>query len=113
MSLSCSCDYGDDPAWYYRPPKDYSILEASKRKRCGSCKELIDIGSTVALFRCSRPVRTEIEERIYGDAGYIEIADKFLCEECADLYFNLYELGFTCIAPDEDMRDLVKLYNRR
>lgn len=109
MSLSCSCDSSEEYSWSYTPANDYSILETSRRKRCSSCNNLIDLGSTVALFQIERPVRTFIEESIYDD-GWIPLANKYLCEECADLYFSLQDLGFSCVAPDENMKDLIKLY---
>jgi hypothetical protein len=34
----------------------------------------------------------------------------FHCEVCADLFFSLRELGFECVAPDENMRELVLEY---
>lgn len=113
MPLLCSCDFIDDCDWYYTPPADYSIFEALVRKRCSSCKSLIDIGATIARFEITRPPKTWVEEKIYGEDGDIYMADKLLCEKCADLYFSFRELGFNCVAPDEDMLDLAKLYSQQ
>ena len=106
MSLSCSCDFDGDYDWYFYAPDDYSTLETSHRKRCSSCNTLVDIGSTIARFECYRQPKWEVEISIYGEDGEIPIADKILCEECADIYFSLYELGFECISPTENMRGL-------
>jgi len=111
MSLSCSCDYSDDPSWYVWVPDDYSEMPAFKRrKRCSSCGELIDAGSVVAVFERTRSPRSDIEEAIYGEGDTIQLADQYLCETCADLFFSLREIGFTCVMPDENMRDLVREY---
>jgi len=110
MSLSCSCDFDGDCSWYYTPPKDFSELKTSRRKRCTSCNTLIDIGATVASFGIERPVRSFVEEEIYGDDGMICMANKYLCEKCAGIYFSLDDLGFSCVAPDENMTELVEQY---
>lgn len=110
MPLSCSCDYGDDFSWMYSPPNDYSTLATKRRKRCSSCNKLIDIGAVCAKFIRSRAPISDVEVSIYGEDGEIDLADMHLCEECADMWFSLYELGFQCVAPDEDMRDLCRQY---
>lgn len=112
MPLSCSCDYdGDgDYAWSYSPPKDYSVFGGKRRKRCSSCNALIDIGAICAKFARNRLPISDVEERIYGEDGEIDLADMTLCEECADMYFSLSALGFKCVAPDENMRDLCREY---
>jgi len=51
-----------------------------------------------------------VEERIVGEGNEIYLADVYLCETCADLFFSLQDLGFSCVLPDEDMRELVKEY---
>ena len=109
MSLSCSCDSDGDYAWFYSTPNDYTTLQTKRRRRCKSCNELIAIGSICTKFEIHRPPQSEVEERIYcGDD--VPLAPMFHCEECADMFFNLNELGFKCISPDEDVRQLVKEY---
>lgn len=112
MSLSCSCNWDGDYDWYFSVPTDYSILNTSKRKRCMSCKTLIAIGACCTEFPRTREARTEVELAIYGegDTEAIRLASYWLCEECSDLYFSLLELGFECISPDENMRELVHEY---
>jgi len=109
MPLTCYCetDY-EDYDWFYIAPSDFSQFSGTRRKRCSSCNELINIGEDVAAFSCYRPPRTFVEERIYGEGGEVPIADKYLCESCAGIYFSLRELGFECVAPDENMRELAK-----
>lgn len=111
MPLGCECDYDGDYDWYYWAPDDYQHLATTKRKRCSSCKELIDIGAVCTEFTRSREVRTEIERRIYGegDPQAIWLASYWLCEECSDLYFSLSELEF-CVSPTDNMRGLVREY---
>ena len=78
------------------------------RCRCSSCKRIIDTGAIVAKFECFRNSETAMEWKIYADE--VPLAPKYLCEECADLYFSLFELGFECIGPGENMRELVAEY---
>ncbi len=108
MSLSCGYNDGDF-SWFYTPPNDFTPFEGPKRKRCSSCKELIDIGALSLKFSCYRPPKDEIEDRIHGEDGEIPIADKHLCEKCGDQYFNLSELGF-CIDITNNIMDLLKEY---
>ena len=112
MPLSCSCDF--DPyeygAWSYATPDDYQALDRRRAVRCSSCHALIKPGETSIQFIRWRSVVSDIEARIYGDDGEVPLGPMFHCEVCADLYFSLSELGFECIAPDENMRELVTEY---
>ena len=109
MPLSCSCSYDDAP-WFYFHPEDYSVMPPRARRcRCSSCRELIDAGATVAAFERSRPTCSDVEDSIWGGDD-VPMATWFLCERCTDLYFSLYELGFQCVAPDDDMREMVQEY---
>ena len=111
MPLTCSCDYGDDYDYYVQSPNDYSEMPIFKRRRrCASCGTLIDHGAIVAKFERTRCPQTDIEDAIYGAGPSIPLADQYLCETCADLYFSLSELGFECVMPDENMRELVREY---
>ena len=108
MPLSCGCNYDGDYSYYFEIPSDYSTLNTSRRVRCVSCKSLIDVGDTIVSFTCYREPNSDIEERIYHDE--VPIANKRFCERCGDLYFSLYELGFECVSPDDNMLELVKEY---
>ena len=110
MSLSCKCDYDGDFGSYYSHPNNYTTLQTTMRKRCKSCNELIDKGAICTKFDIHRSPKYEVEEKIYGEDGEIELAPMYHCESCADMYFNLQELGFECISLYEDMRKLVKEY---
>ena len=111
MSLSCSCDY-DDFAWYYRAADDYSTLSTKRRRRCSSCQSLIDIGATVMEFTRTREALSDIEEKIYGSGNdAVNLASWYMCEECADLYFSLCDLGFDCVSLDDNMHDVVREYH--
>ena len=108
MSLSCSCGSGDYE-WYYQAENDYREMPKQKRrKRCaGGCNRLINGGDLCLPLWRTREPRTDIEENIYGDE--VPIATWYLCEECADLYFSITELGY-CITMEIDinMRELAK-----
>jgi hypothetical protein len=112
MPLSCSCAFDpyDDGAWFYDSPDDYQPLDRPRAVRCASCKALIKPGDTTIQFTRWRGVTSDIEARFYGDDGEVPLGPMFHCEVCADLYFSLAELGFECIAPDENMRELVQEY---
>jgi hypothetical protein len=71
---------------------------------------LIKPGDTTIQFVRWRGVASDIEARIYGDDGEVPLGPMFHCEVCADLFFSLIELGFECVAPDENMRELVQEY---
>lgn len=106
------CEYDDEFAdWFYMSPADFSILDTSRRKRCCSCKTLIEKNAVVLKFKRFRYFRTEIEEKIYGDSE-IGIAAWYMCEPCGDQYMNLSSLGF-CIDLEENMFDLLKEYQER
>jgi len=106
MSLTCSCD--GDYDWYYDKPDDYSLLETNRRRRCVSCNDLIELGATVTLHTCWRPPNCDYEENRFGDE--VQLANKYHCEKCADIEFNLTELGF-CINLGDNMNDLLHDYH--
>lgn len=109
MPLACGY-YDGDFEWYYVVPHDYTVAQptrSGRRKKC-SCGTFINPGELCAEFDRSRNSRNEIEERIYGDA--VPLANRFLCERCADLYFSLTELGFDQVSPNENMIELAKEY---
>ena len=106
MGLSCSCDDGGD-VWYY-PPDDYTKMPPyPHRRRCFSCKDVIQWTAICTAFSVCRAPSSDIEEVIYGDE--VVAAPRFLCERCSDLYFSLDELGF-CVNLGDDMRELVREY---
>jgi predicted RNA-binding Zn-ribbon protein involved in translation (DUF1610 family) len=106
VSLSCYC--GDNFDWWYEIPEDFSAMPAFKRRRrCASCRKLIDPGSTVSKFRCWRAPNNDIEDDIYGTE--IPLAERYLCERCGDLFFSLHELGY-CLDISDNMAELVAQY---
>ena len=100
MSLSCSCDYDDDVAYWIRKPKDYT--KSNNECNCASCNKQIIKDAICIEFVCWANDE--------GDHGE-DLPSLFLCEECSDIYFNLDELGFECIGPQEDMRELLEEYH--
>jgi type II secretory ATPase GspE/PulE/Tfp pilus assembly ATPase PilB-like protein len=72
---------------------------------------MLNEGDTVTEHTRSRDSKTDIEYEIYGEGpDAIPLASMYLCETCSDLYFSLRELGFECVTPDENMRELVAEY---
>lgn len=107
VALSCYC--GGDYDWWYYPPSDFSTLATKRGRRCCSCRTWMRPGATVARFECWREPKNVVEERIYGDE--VPMRDRYMCEECAGLYFSLDELGY-CYTMGESVRDLVREYAR-
>jgi len=96
MGLSCSC--GGDYGYYYFPPVDFSIMpERSRRTRCFSCGKFLNKNDEVLKFDCCR-----------GDD--VEMAPKFYCSRCGEIYFNLSDIGY-CITLGERMEDLLAEYH--
>lgn len=96
MSISCTCGDGDYE-WWCEPADNYQYLDTLRRKRCDSCHKLINHGTHCLKFFKWRSPRSDIEERIHGEEVYL--APFYFCEECADLYFSIIELGY-CISMD-------------
>lgn len=111
MSLSCSydCDWELGPgARYFDPDDDFSPMpEGRRRKRCHSCRKLIEPNTPVIRLPEFKCAATDIEEKIYGDA--IPMADKYLCEECGEIYLNLSAAGYECLLQDA-MQDNLREY---
>jgi len=108
MGLSCSCPDWDGDGWYYIPAsEDFTKLNTKTRKRCCSCKELIDVGADSLKFkRCRGPI-SDVEERICGDE--VRIAPWYMCEKCGEQYMNLEDLGY-CIYIGDNMFQLLEEY---
>jgi hypothetical protein len=102
--LSCSCH--DGCSWWYTYKEDFIKLETNKRKRCCSCKVLIDKGSEVIAIERWRNPNTDIEERIHGDE--VPLAFNYLCEKCGEIFLNLQAYGYCGIDPSENMQELLE-----
>jgi hypothetical protein len=112
LSYSCG-DFESEPGqwyWYY-PENDFVPLQTSRRKRCQSCKELINIGADTIKFPRFKIPDTDVEVKIYGEDGEIPLAPWFLCEKCGEIYLNLNDIGY-CLGP-VDMREALQEYHER
>lgn len=120
MSLSCGCvewepEPGEWAYWWDRIP-DFEPLQTSKRKRCCSCKQLINIGTPCVRHPRYRYPYNEVEARITGcEWNYFEeppirIADHYQCERCGEIWLNLETLGFECLQPNENMEESLQEY---
>jgi hypothetical protein len=122
MGLSCSCGYEDydfdygDWVYWFEAITDFVPLDSKKRKRCCSCKSLIDIGSLCVKYPRYRYPYNEVEARIVGadpdlnEEPTIQIADHYHCEKCAEIWLNLTDIGYECLSPKENMPDALKKY---
>ena len=111
--LSCYCDDYGDESYNWVEPQDYTTLQTKRRKRCISCKELIDVGAICLCLERERAPYTEIEAQIMDCDSWekvIPMAPWYMCERCSDLYWSLRELGF-CIGLPDNMLNLVKEYS--
>jgi len=109
--LSCTCrdDYDlDGDTWAFFPPDDFSKLQTARRRRCCSCKILIDIGADCLKFPRIRGPKTDIEERIMGEE--IPMTDLYMCEPCGEIYLNLSAVGY-CLDITEYMQHCLEEYH--
>ena len=108
MSLSCECGDYEGDGWYYNHYTWFIKLDTPRRKRCYSCKTLIDIGDDVIKFNRSRFTRSKVEEAIHGDE--VRLAPIYFCNSCAEIFLNLTDLGY-CLYLDRPMSDYLKDYH--
>ena len=103
--LSCDCSYdGED---WVEPFDDFQTLSTKRKRRCQSCEKDIACGEMCLPFRHYRSPNSFYEERRFGDQ--VDLADKYLCESCGEIWMNLSELGF-CLTLGSDMREALQDY---
>ena len=130
MSLTCDtgCEFELNPGdvVYDDYPKNITSLEEpssifkvrkrkSSRKRCMSCHEMINFGDDVAKFDRYKVPETEMEKRIYGDAGddsRIPLASRYLCFVCASKWMNLESIGYA-VYPENARGDFEEYLDQR
>lgn len=108
--MPLTCEYPDEvhfDGWQYEPPEDFTVFDRSKRKRCCSCKNLINKGDECLKFERFRPPKSEIEEAIVGEEVYL--APFYMCYRCGEIFLNLSALGYCIILP-ENMEELLEEY---
>ena len=104
--LSCDCFY-DFSKWYCDAPDGFIIYKRLIGKRCCSCGKMVKYGDICAKFPRYREVRSDIEERIYGDD--VPLAPYYMCEKCGEIYLNLSVLGFY-LDIEESMTEALSNY---
>lgn len=120
MTLSCSCDYEPEPGmWLYMGELPwFAPFDATRRKRCCSCGELIEIGSLCVRHPRYRYPYNDIEAAIVGadpdmnEEPSIPMADHYQCEQCGEIWLNLTAIGYECLSPSESMADSLKEYHK-
>ncbi len=109
-------DYEGEPGqWYWIGPSDFSIYNKKRRKKCFSCNDMIELNSYVAEFQRGRSPYSDIEAAICGDE--ILMAPIYFCEKCADIYFNLEDLGYNVSLMNmnealEEYQDIINFNNK-
>jgi len=106
MSLSCECGYGEYD-WYYDAPVKFEPFDRKRRKRCASCKELVEIGADCLIFTCYREPWSEVDERIYGDQ--VPLANKYMCGQCGEIFLNLTDAGY-CLSLGHNIKEDLEEY---
>jgi len=109
MPLSCSCNEWDGEGTGWITPNNFSELRTKKAQRCKSCRVLIRPGQQVLKFKRIRYPNSEIELKIYNEDTELPMASWYLCSNCGEMFMNFDDLGF-CVNPDENMKDLLELY---
>ena len=105
--LSCNCDPDGCDQWYEHP-QGFKKLIHYRRKRCKSCKRLVEVGSDIVEFRLYRAPDDDIEEMELGCE--ILIDKQILCETCGGMALNLIELGYSVDIWSDNVFDLLKEY---
>lgn len=111
MSLSCSCNEYDGDGWYHYGADGYTTLDTKRWRKCCSCKALIRPGDLCAKFNRAQPTDDYLDPIKYKIWGGDEcpLPPWFMCEGCADQYFNLEALGF-CVTLGDNMMNLLREY---
>ncbi len=107
--LSCSCSE-DDYSWFYFMPNDFVCLDTKRRRRCCSCRNLIDLKSLCLKIERYRDPKTFVEDKIYEDVGEVPISPYWLCESCGEIFLNLTEIGY-CLDLGIDLRKYLQEYH--
>jgi len=105
--LTCECPEYDGDGWYYIPADWFAPLNTTKRKRCCSCKQLIDINAESLKFERWRATYGDIEERIWGEE--VSLASWYMCEICGEQFLNLEALGY-CLNLADNMLSCLAEY---
>jgi hypothetical protein len=113
MGLSCGCNFewdGESVALYN--PRDFVKMPwFDRRKKCMSCGKFINTGEQVAKFEVFRGPQWDYEINRFGEGAEIQMADRYYCGHCSEIFFNLDELGF-CINTHEKMDDVLAEYKK-
>jgi len=111
MSLSCGCGEWDGEGWAYYFYDKFKKLATTRRKRCWSCKVLIDIGSECLEFPRFQHPNDELSAMINGEDCEMPLASWYACESCGEIFLNLNELGY-CFNLTEDLRESMEDYHK-
>jgi hypothetical protein len=111
MELSCSCGADDCDRWY--TVEGWTTLKAQgakRRRRCSSCKTLIDIGAECLMF--SNEKRDGEKEDIFGEYASISMAPSWYCAKCGEIFENLEDIGYCFDIGNDNMPDAMEAYHR-
>ncbi len=101
--LVCGCD--DESDVYYEQSDCLESLATARARRCCSCGERIAVGDLCLRHRKYRITTPHsVEEAIHGEW---RLADRYMCERCAGLWWALEERGY-CVPIEFDQRELAR-----
>lgn len=112
--LTCSCDDDwDGEGWvYYDNPLYFQPFNLPRRRRCVSCKELINQGDECLEFKRIQYPQNEVQIRIYGgEDAEIMLAPYYVCAKCGEIYLNLFDSGYECMVPSYGMQKYLDEYH--
>jgi hypothetical protein len=112
LSCSCGLDPDDSERWYAVEGWTSLMAQGAKRRRrCSSCKELIDINAECLMFS-NRRMPNETEEDIFGEDAEIDMAPSWHCEKCGEIFEGLDDAGFCFYINKDNMVDAMKAYHK-
>lgn len=110
LSCECSCDYGNC-GWWYEVHTIAKPLATKRTRKCVSCRRRISIGDPAYRINRWRIATGDVEERIHGEGGEVQLADWYFCPECGVLYHALEKVNMCFDLGTDDLRDVLREFN--
>ena len=89
MKQNAIIESTDNPRWYFKPDNRLEPFPNMwRRKRCCSCKRLLNAGDLTLRFRRFRYPNSDIELKIFhqDERHEIVLAPWFMCRSCASAF---------------------------
>lgn len=102
MSLSCSCDSGDDYDQFYMVDNNFSVLNTKRGRKCSSCRTRLVPGDKVLRINVFRHPNCDIEDSIYGEGGEVQLRTRYHCADCGAISLAV-SMRNMCMEIDENI----------